>query len=74
MALSLQGPLLESVHTDVDIQANFREQLTAYRKEAGAELGELRMENAACAGLGGLAELSLRVFGIDPKIAGAELT
>lgn len=34
MSLCLQGPLLESVHAEDDIRATFREELSAYRREA----------------------------------------
>ncbi len=34
MALCLKGPLLESVHSEGDIQGSFTEELTNYRKEA----------------------------------------
>ncbi len=34
LALSMQGPLLESVQSDADIQSHFHDELAAYRKEA----------------------------------------
>ncbi|MCC6509203.1 MAG: ABC transporter ATP-binding protein [Pirellulaceae bacterium] len=71
MALSLQGPLLESVHTDVDIQANFREQLAAYRKEAVRSLASSAWKTPLVLALAGLLSC-LFVFLVSIQILRAE--
>ncbi len=67
----LQGPLLESVHSQHNIQNNFREQLQAYRKEAVKSPGQQRLEDTA-GGRPGWPVRRLFVFLVSIQILRAE--
>lgn len=54
MALCLKSPLLESVHSEGDIQTSFRGELNAYRKEAVRSLASSAWKTPLVVGLTGV--------------------
>lgn len=71
MALSLQGPLLESVQSDADIQKDFHDELTAYRREAARSLASSAWKTPLVLLLAGLLSC-LFVFLVSIQILRAE--
>ncbi len=71
IALSLQGPLLESVQSDAEIQQNFRDELNAYRKEAVRSLASSAWKTPLVLLLAGLLSC-LFVFLVSIQILRAE--
>ena len=71
MALSLQGPLLESVQSDAEIQKNFGDELASYRKEAVRSLGSSAWKTPLVLLLAGLLGC-LFVFLVSIQILRAE--
>lgn len=71
LALSLQGPLLESVQSDADIQKHFHDELAAYRKEAVQSLASSAWKTPLVLLLAGLLSC-LFVFLVSIQILRAE--
>ncbi len=71
MSLLLQGPLLESVQSDSEIQKNFRDELVAYRKEAVRSLASSVWKTPLVLLLAGLLSC-LFVFLVSIQILRAE--
>lgn len=71
IALCLQGPLLESVQSDAEIQHSFQDELTAYRREAVRSLASSAWKTPLVLLLAGLLSC-LFVFLVSIQILRAE--
>ncbi len=73
MAMCLKGPLLESVHSEAEIKNSFRDELTAYRREAVRSLASSAWKTPLVVALAGFLGC-LFVFLVSVQVLRAEHT